>query len=361
MISPIDHTPAARAGLESGDVVVSVDGESVKGVKLRDLVNRLRGEPGTEVSLAVQRGDTPPTTYDLTRAVIEVESVSSRLLDDDVGYLRISQFQVNTATEVEQAVKRLKFDTKAGLKGLVLDLRNNPGGILQQSVAVADSFLTSGLIVYTDGRPRSSKLRFTASGGDLLDGAPIAVLINRGSASASEIVAGALQDHKRAVVLGGRSFGKGSVQSVMPISEAAAIKLTTALYYTPSGRSIHNTGIAPGREIRSLGRRVGDARGRPSRGGERGAAARESGLAPRGWHHSANVFRSALISAGPIRAFDGSHRRTSRRDHDHTRLPNLPGRPTYISLIVCPRRCCLFCRYAPSRARRIDIREHAPF
>lgn len=245
VISPIDHTPAARAGLKTGDIVVAVNGEPVIGVKLKDLVTRLRGEPGTDVSLGVRRGDTKSRTYDLTRAVIEVDSVTSEMLDGNVGYLRISQFQMNTATEVAQAVKRLQFEANDQLNGLVLDLRNNPGGILQQSVAVADSFLTDGLIVYTAGRQRSSKLRFSASGEDAVNGAPIAVLINRGSASASEIVAGALQDHHRAIVIGSQSFGKGSVQSVVPVSEQEAIKLTTALYYTPNGRSIHNKGITP--------------------------------------------------------------------------------------------------------------------
>lgn len=245
VISPIDHTPAARAGLKTGDIVVAVNGEPVIGVKLKDLVTKLRGEPGTDVSLAVRRGETKSKTYELTRAVIEVDSVTSEMLDGNIGYLRISQFQMNTATEVDQAVKRLQFESGENLNGLVLDLRNNPGGILQQSVAVADSFLTNGLIVYTAGRQRSSKLRFSASGDDAVNGAPLAVLINRGSASASEIVAGALQDHDRALVIGSQSFGKGSVQSVVPVSEREAIKLTTALYYTPSGRSIHNKGITP--------------------------------------------------------------------------------------------------------------------
>ena len=245
VISPIDSTPAARAGLESGDIVTAVDGRPLKGENLREVVTRLRGIPGTGVSLAVRRGDSPEATYELTRALIEVDSVTSRMLGPGVGYLRISQFQTNTAREMERALSNLAFDHGQALSGLVLDLRNNPGGILQQSVAVADAFLTDGLIVYTDGRQPSSKLRFSASGSDLLEGAPLVVLINRGSASASEIVAGALQDHDRAVVIGARSFGKGSVQSVMPVGESEAIKLTTALYYTPSGRSIHGSGITP--------------------------------------------------------------------------------------------------------------------
>ena len=245
VIAPIDATPAARAGLQAGDVLTAVDGEPIKGTKLRDVVTLLRGEPGTEVELGIRRAEADELTIALTRAVIAVSSVSEELLPQELGYVRISQFQSNTAKELEQAVARLKHQAEGKLSGLILDLRNNPGGVLQQSVAVADGFLEDGLIVYTDGRQRSSKLRFSASGSDWLNGAPMAVLINRGSASASEIVAGALQDHKRAVVFGEQSFGKGSVQSILPLSDDDAIKLTTALYYTPNGRSIHNKGITP--------------------------------------------------------------------------------------------------------------------
>ncbi|MFB3106721.1 MAG: S41 family peptidase, partial [Pseudomonadales bacterium] len=246
IISPLDDTPAATVGLAPGDRIVELDHESLKGKKLVDVVNILRGEPGSSVHLRIERENAQQSLdFEIERAVIKVTSVRSRLLEPGFGYIRISQFQNTTSEDFSHALATLTEQEQAPLAGLVLDLRNNPGGVLQSSVDVADTFLEEGLIVYTEGRLPSSRLRYRASGRDFLEGAPIVVLINKGSASASEIVAGALQDHNRATVLGTTSYGKGSVQSVMPLSKNRAIKLTTAYYYTPSGRSIHKIGITP--------------------------------------------------------------------------------------------------------------------
>lgn len=245
VIAPMNGTPAARAGLRAGDRIVAVDGDSLKGEKLIDVVQRLRGEPGTEVALEIRRAD-ERTTVTLERAVIALASVDARLLEPGFGYVRISQFQSGTAAAFEEALADLEqISGEDGLHGVILDLRDNPGGVLQASVAVADALLERGMIVYTEGRQPSSRHTYRASAGDLLDAAPVVVLMNRGSASAAEIVAGALQDHGRATVMGSTSYGKGSVQSVMPVSGEQAIKLTTAYYYTPSGRSIHHAGIDP--------------------------------------------------------------------------------------------------------------------
>ncbi len=245
VIAPIDGSPAARAGVLAGDVLVGVNGESLGEATMEDVVRRLRGEPGSTVTLMLDRGDAEQTmNIELIRAIVNVDSVRSRFLEPGYGYVRISQFQNGTGKEVVRAIEALKA-AHGPLQGLVLDLRNNPGGVLQASVEVADAFLTEGLIVYTKGRQPSSDLEFNASGADLLAGAPLAVLINRGSASASEIVAGALQDHGRALVLGRTSYGKGSVQAVLTLDEDHALKLTTARYFTPSGRSIQSDGIHP--------------------------------------------------------------------------------------------------------------------
>jgi carboxyl-terminal processing protease len=244
VIAAIDDTPAARAGLAAGDRIVAIDDEPLKGRKLIDIVDRLRGPPGTSVTLRIAR-DSETRDVALTRAVIAVASVKSWLLEPGYGYVRISVFQVGTGPAFEAALKQLQDSSGGALAGLVLDLRDNPGGVLQASVAVADALLDEGLIVYTDGRLPSSKLRYRAASGDLLNAAPMVVLINEGSASAAEIVAGALQDHGRATVMGSRSYGKGSVQSVVPVSGDQAIKLTTAYYFTPNGRSIHKAGIEP--------------------------------------------------------------------------------------------------------------------
>ena len=248
VIAPIDDSPAQHAGLRSGDMLIRVDNDPVKGQTLGEVVNMLRGDPGSEVSLAIRREGTDEILdFDIIRRTINVNSVRSHELEPGYGYVRISQFQTRTGRDLESALAELQ--EHQALSGLVLDLRNNPGGVLQASVAVADTFLEEGLIVYTEGRKPSSTLRYSAAGADRLAGAPIAVLINRGSASASEIVAGALQDHGRALVMGTPSFGKGSVQTVVPLDHNRAIKLTTALYFTPSGRSIQERGILPDIEI----------------------------------------------------------------------------------------------------------------
>ena len=244
VISPIDDTPAAEAGLQSGDVILSIDEESMENKSLSEAIDRMRGEPGTSLILEIGRtGESEPFDVELERARIPVRSTRERLLAPGIGYLRISQFQRKTHREVEQSLDKLMSD--GPLSGLVIDMRNNPGGVLQASVEVADLFLTGGLVVYTEGRIEDAAAEYSATPGDILDGAPIVVLINRGSASASEIVAGALQDQRRAVIMGTQSFGKGSVQTVLPLSDEIAVKLTTALYFTPNGRSIQASGITP--------------------------------------------------------------------------------------------------------------------
>ncbi|MCF6249776.1 MAG: S41 family peptidase [Methylococcaceae bacterium] len=246
VVSPIDDTPAERAGMKAGDLVVRLDEKPVKGMTLADAVKIMRGEPGSIIVLTVIReGEEAPLKVSITRAIIKVKSVKNRILEKDFGYLRISSFQSRTGQGVIDAVVELTKENKGDLKGLVLDLRNNPGGVLNAAVEVSDAFLEKGLIVYTEGRIKNSEMRFNASPGDVVNGIPIVVLINAGSASASEIVAGALQDHKRAIIMGKKSFGKGSVQTILPTSGNAAVKLTTARYYTPSGRSIQAEGIEP--------------------------------------------------------------------------------------------------------------------
>ncbi|MEO1867576.1 MAG: S41 family peptidase, partial [Methylococcales bacterium] len=222
------------------------DEKPVKGMTLNDAVKIMRGKPGSSLLLTIIRdGESTPLKKTIVRAIISVKSVKFRTLEEGFGYVRISNFQMKTGANLKEAIEALKSENKEGLKGLVLDLRNNPGGVLNAAVEVSDSFLEKGLIVYTQGRIENSALKFNAAPGELLDGAPIVVLINSGSASASEIVAGALQDHKRAVIMGSKSFGKGSVQTIMPTSNGGAVKLTTARYYTPSGRSIQAEGIDP--------------------------------------------------------------------------------------------------------------------
>ena len=246
VISPIDDTPAERAGIRPGDVIVSLNDKPLKGMPLIDAVDSMRGEPGTPIKITVRReGTDEPLEFDLVRDVIEVTSVRNRMLEPGYGYVRISQFQTGTGKDLAKAITGLEAKAGGRLRGLIMDLRNNPGGVLQSSVEVADAFLKDGLIVYTEGRLPNSELRFSATGHDMLEGAPMVVLVNEGTASASEIVAGALQDHGRAVIMGTESFGKGSVQTILPLNNARAIKLTTALYYTPDGRSIQLTGITP--------------------------------------------------------------------------------------------------------------------
>ena len=246
VVSPIDDTPAQKAGMEAGDLVIRLDEKPVKGMTLAEAVKLMRGKPGSDILLTVIReGEDAPLKITITRAIIKVKSVKSRIIEKNYGYLRISSFQSRTGKSVVDAVAKLKKENKGKLNGLVLDLRNNPGGVLNAAVEVSDAFLEKGLIVYTEGRIKNSEMRFNAAPGDVVDGVPIVVLVNAGSASASEIVAGALQDHKRAIIMGEKSFGKGSVQTILPTNGTAAIKLTTARYYTPSGRSIQAEGIKP--------------------------------------------------------------------------------------------------------------------
>ena len=246
VVSPIDDTPAQKAGMEAGDLVIRLDEKPVKGMTLAEAVKLMRGKPGSDILLTVIReGEDAPLKITITRAIIKVKSVKSRIIEKNYGYLRISSFQSRTGKSVVDAVAKLKKENKGKLNGLVLDLRNNPGGVLNAAVEVSDAFLEKGLIVYTEGRIKNSEMRFNAAPGDVVDGVPVVVLVNAGSASASEIVAGALQDHKRAIIMGEKSFGKGSVQTILPTNGTAAIKLTTARYYTPSGRSIQAEGIKP--------------------------------------------------------------------------------------------------------------------
>lgn len=246
VVAPIDDTPAAKAGIQTGDLIIRIDDKPVKGMTLSDAVTLMRGDPGTVIKLTVVRENKEkPFDVKIKRAVIKVKSVKSRILEPGFAYLRITQFQSHTGNDVRAALDDLKEQSDGQLQGLVLDLRNNPGGVLNAAVEVADAFLTKGLIVYTKGRIDSSDMSFSATPNDLIGGAPIIVLVNGGSASASEIVAGALQDHKRAVIMGSKTFGKGSVQTILPLRDGSAIKLTTARYYTPNGRSIQAEGIVP--------------------------------------------------------------------------------------------------------------------
>ncbi|HIM46157.1 MAG: putative CtpA-like serine protease [Alphaproteobacteria bacterium MarineAlpha10_Bin2] len=246
VITPIDDTPAQRAGLEPGDFVTHLDGESILGLTLAEAVDKMRGPIDSGIVLTIQRpGAEASFDVEIIRAVISIRSVRVRMEDDDVAYVRISSFSEKTTRDLEREIDKLRDEYGDTLKGLVLDLRNNPGGLLDQAVSVSDSFLVQGEIVSTRGRRPDSIQRFNAKSGDLIDGMPMIVLINGGSASASEIVAGALQDHHRAIVLGTRSFGKASVQTVIPLGGHGAMRLTTARYYTPAGTSIQARGIHP--------------------------------------------------------------------------------------------------------------------
>jgi len=244
VVSPIDETPAARAGLEAGDFITHLDGESVLGLSLSDAVDKMRGRVGSDIELTIRREGVEPFDVTVTRDVVRIRSVRNRV-EGKAGYIRITTFNEQTMDGVEASMKSLREELGNEMIGLVLDLRRNPGGLLDQAVKVSDAFLDQGEIVSTRGRDADNAQRFNATKGDLAEGLPIVVLINGGSASASEIVAGALQDHKRAVVMGTESFGKGSVQTIMPISGHGALRLTTAKYYTPSGRSIQLTSITP--------------------------------------------------------------------------------------------------------------------
>lgn len=262
VVSPIEDTPAYRAGLKTGDLIIKLDDTPVKGLSLNDAVKRMRGKPGTQIGLTILRkGEQKPFTVKLTRAVIKIRSVKFKMLDPGYGYVRITQFQEHTGDLLVESLQKLYKDNKEPLKGLILDLRNDPGGLLNGAVAVSAAFIkTDALVVYTEGRTEDAKMRLTASRENYLrpmqpdylsklpegvKSVPMVVLVNGGSASASEIVAGALQDHKRAVIMGTQTFGKGSVQTILPLGNNTAIKLTTARYYTPSGRSIQAKGIVP--------------------------------------------------------------------------------------------------------------------
>ena len=259
VISPIDGTPAERAGILAGDEIIEIDELSVARDGLDDTIDRLRGRPGTSVTIRVRRSDyDDPLTFRLTRQKIQVASVRYELIDESVGYLRVSQFNDSTIQDASRAIDGMMDDAQAEaghmLTGLVIDLRNNPGGILDSAVDVSDLFLNEGVIVSAQGRTPESRFRRLANEGDVLDGAAIVVLVNGGSASASEIVAGALQDHHRATIVGTQTFGKGLVQTVMPLSRGRAIKLTTSEYFTPSGDSINETGVTPDVIVPSAGR-----------------------------------------------------------------------------------------------------------
>jgi carboxyl-terminal processing protease len=245
ILRPIEGSPAAEAGLQIGDQIVRIDGTDV-GADLAGAIARMRGASGSLVKLSIRRAGTPGLLeFSLRRAKVEVHSVAEQTLAPGYGYLRITTFSETTADDVNRAIARLKHENPRGLKGLVLDLRNNPGGVLEAGVAVADAFLNSGVIVTADGRTPDARFEMDATPGDLLDGAPMVVLVNSGSASASEIVAGALKDHGRAELVGHKTYGKGSVQTVMPLSRGGAVKLTTSRYFTPSGASIHGKGLIP--------------------------------------------------------------------------------------------------------------------
>ena len=244
VVSPIDDTPAFRAGIEAGDLITHLDSEPVMGLTLNDAVEKMRGPIKSDIKLTIRRPGREPFDVTITRAVIKITSVRSRT-EGNIAYLRITTFNEQTSPGLEAAIKERKEDIGEDLIGYVLDLRNNPGGLLDQAIEVSDAFLDQGEIVSTRGRDPDDAQRYNARPGDLAEGLPVVVLINGGSASASEIVAGALQDHRRAIVLGTTSFGKGSVQTIIPLSGSGAMRLTTARYYTPSGRSIQGTGIDP--------------------------------------------------------------------------------------------------------------------
>lgn len=246
VISPIDDTPAERAGVKSGDLIIRLGKKNVKGMTLEDAVKIMRGKPDTDIVLTIAReGEDKPLKIKITRAVIKVQSVRSKTLEAGFGYIRVSAFQERTGSDLRNAISKLKSENDKKLKGLVLDLRNNPGGLLSAAVEVSDAFLEGGVVVSIKGRDKANTTTYSAKGMDLISDAPIVVLINGGSASASEIVAGALQDHKRAIIMGKLSFGKASVQTVVPLGNGSALKLTTARYYTPNGTSIQAKGITP--------------------------------------------------------------------------------------------------------------------
>lgn len=249
VVSPIEDTPAFKAGIQSEDIIIKIDGEFTKDMKITEAVKRMRGKKGTKVILTVVRnGEPEPIDFTIIRDIIKIKSVKHEVLEEHYGYARITQFQERTLAEMKKALNKLKKET-GGIKGLILDLRNNPGGLLDQAVKISDLFLSSGLIVYTDGRLENQKMKFHAVESGTEPDYPLVVLVNAGSASASEIVAGAIQDTGRGIILGTKTFGKGSVQTILPLEDGSGIRLTTARYYTPNGRSIQAEGIVPDIEV----------------------------------------------------------------------------------------------------------------
>jgi len=248
VISPIDNTPAAKAGLKAGDYIVKIDGVQVQGKSLMDAVDLMRGIVGSSIEITVRRrGVKKALIFNITREIIQVQSVKSELIDDNIGYIRLTSFNENSSNQIQKKIKKLNKDKN--LKGYILDLRNNPGGLLSQAIKITDFFLENGEIVSTKSRKISENRKWFAKKGDIIDGKILIVLINYGSASASEIVAGALKDHKRAIIVGENSYGKGSVQSIIPLKNKGAIRLTIAKYYLPSGKSISEIGVTPDIEI----------------------------------------------------------------------------------------------------------------
>ncbi|MBN1378716.1 MAG: S41 family peptidase [Gammaproteobacteria bacterium] len=251
VVSPIDDTPAQRAGVKPGDLLIRLDDKPVKGMDLNDAVKLMRGKPGTSIELLIVReGSEGPFKLIVERDVIRIKSVRGELLEPDYAYVRLSTFQTRTGRDMVNLIEKLRKENKQSLKGLILDLRNNPGGVLSAAREVADAFLEEGLVVYTKGRAEDAEMKYNATPGDIINGAPLIVMVNEGSASASEIVAGAIQDHVRGILMGTATFGKASVQTVLPLDSGTAIKLTTARYYTPKGRSIQAEGIKPDIKLR---------------------------------------------------------------------------------------------------------------
>jgi len=263
VVTPLDDTPAQRAGIQAGDIIVKLDGRPVRGMSLREAVDAMRGPPGSAIVVTISRGGGEAFDLKMKRAVIKIPSVKSEMLEAGFGYLRITAFQAGTGASLRTALAQLQ--RRGQLKGLVLDLRNNPGGVLQSAVEVSDAFLGGGVIVSVRGRGADAGHQFTAASADLSGDAPVVVLVNGGTASAAEIVAGALQDHRRAIIMGSRTFGKGSVQTVLPVNSGGALKLTTARYYTPAERSIQALGITPDIVVETAQRPAPDARPTPLR------------------------------------------------------------------------------------------------
>ena len=282
VVSPIDDTPAFRAGIKPGDLITHLDGERVRGLTLQQAVERMRGRVDTDLRITIRRNQLKPFDVTLTRAVIKIQSVKSRIEGKNIAYVRITSFNEQTKRGLEKAFEKFKEQADGKIKGVILDLRNNPGGLLDQSIAVADAFLDKGEIVSTRSRRAKDAQRFNARVGDLAKKKPLVVLINGGSASASEIVAGALQDHRRAIIMGTRSFGKGSVQTIIPLPGHGAMRLTTARYYTPSGRSIQAKGIDPDIIVEQARLEIVSEQGRRSEKDLRGALTNTDGKAKDG-------------------------------------------------------------------------------